>query len=319
MPCVVGVSNRANTFNMISGQTELIEQATGSGVVVTTQGHVVTNYHVIEGANDVQVLSQGRYLKTEIVGYDELTDLAVLRVMEDVHLPAVKMGDIAQVRVGDWAIVIGNPLGKQFADTVTVGVVSALNRELEGSSIVKMLQTDAAINSGNSGGGLFNTRGELIGVPSLKFSSNGKDDVASIEGIAMAIPVDVVQPVVNSIIQYGRVTRPKLGISVITIRGSDKPTVGFIPAGVYVSSVSPGSAAEKAGIKPNDIIIRMDGKRITLHTDLTNRLAAHAAGDVVALTVYRIPGLEKLTLQDAIPAGEELELTITLEMPSQDA
>ena len=132
MPCVVGVSNRANTFNMISGQTELTEQATGSGVVVTTQGHVVTNYHVIEGANDVQVLSQGRYLKTEIVGYDELTDLAVLRVMEDVHLPAVKMGDIAQVRVGDWAIVIGNPLGKQFADTVTIGVVSALNRELEG-------------------------------------------------------------------------------------------------------------------------------------------------------------------------------------------
>ena len=258
-------------------------------------------------------------MKTEIVGYDELTDLAVLRVMEDVYLPAVKMGDIAQVRVGDWAIVIGNPLGKQFADTVTVGVVSALNRELEGSSIVKMLQTDAAINSGNSGGGLFNTRGELIGVPSLKFSSNGKDDVASIEGIAMAIPVDVVQPVVNSIIQYGRMTRPKLGISVITIRGSDKPTVGFIPAGVYVSSVSPGSAAEKAGIKPNDIIIRMDGKRITLHTDLTNRLAAHAAGDAVVLTVYRIPGLEKLTLQDAIPAGEELELTITLEMPSQDA
>lgn len=107
------------------------------------------------------MLSQGRYLKTEIVGYDELTDLAVLRVMEDIELPAVKMGDMSDVRVGDWAIVIGNPLGKQFADTVTVGVVSALNRELESSSIVKMLQTDAAINSGNSGGGLFNTRGEL--------------------------------------------------------------------------------------------------------------------------------------------------------------
>ena len=319
MPCVVGVSNRANTFNMISGQTELIEQATGSGVVVTTHGHVVTNYHVIEGASDVQVLSQGQYLKTEVVGYDELTDLAVLRVMEDVELPAVKMGDIAQVRVGDWAIVIGNPLGKQFADTVTVGVVSALNRELEGSSIVKMLQTDAAINSGNSGGGLFNTRGELIGVPSLKFSSNGQDDVASIEGIAMAIPVDVVEPIVNSIIQYGKVTRPKLGISVMTIRGSNEPTVGLIPAGVYVSAVSSGSAAEKAGIRPNDIIIRMDGERITLHTDLTNRLAAHTAGDVVTLTVYRIPGLENLTVQDAIPAGEELQFLITLEMPSQDA
>ena len=315
MPCVVGVSNRGNSFNIISGQTELVEQATGSGVVVTTQGHVVTNYHVIEGASDVQVLSQGRYLKTEIVGYDELTDLAVLRVMEDIELPAVKIGDMSDVRVGDWAIVIGNPLGKQFADTVTVGVVSALNRELESSSIVKMLQTDAA----NSGGGLFNTRGELIGIPSLKFSSNGKDDIASIEGIAMAIPVDVVQPIVNSIIQYGKVTRPKLGISVMTIRGSEKPTVGLIPAGVYVSAVVPESTAERAGIKAHDIIIGMDGERIVLHTDLTNRLAARSAGDVITLTIYRIPGLEKLTVQDEIPAGEELEIQITLEMPSQDA
>lgn len=319
MPCVVGVSNRANSFNIINGQTELVEQATGSGVVVTTQGHVVTNYHVIEGASDVQVLSQGRYLKTEIIGYDELTDLAVLRVMEDVELPAVQMGDMSAVRAGDWAIVIGNPLGKQFADTVTVGVVSALNRELEGSSIVKMLQTDAAINSGNSGGGLFNTRGELIGIPSLKFSSNGKSDVASIEGIAMAIPVDVVQPVVNSIIQYGKVTRPKLGISVMTIRGSEEPTVGLIPAGVYVSAVVSGSTAERAGIQPHDIIIQMDGERVTLHTDLTNRLAAHAAGDEITLTIYRIPGLEELTVQDQIPAGEKIDIQITLELPAQDA
>ena len=319
MPCVVGVSNRANSFNIINGQTELVEQATGSGVVVTTQGHVVTNYHVIEGASDVQVLSQGRYLKTEIVGYDELTDLAVLRVMEEVDLPAVKMGDVAGVRVGDWAIVIGNPLGKQFADTVTVGVVSALNRELEGSSIVKMLQTDAAINSGNSGGGLFNTRGELIGIPSLKFSANGQENIASIEGIAMAIPVDVVQPIVNSIIQYGKVTRPKLGISVMTIRGSDEPTVGLIPAGVYVSAVVSGSVAERAGIRPHDIIIQMDSERVTLHTDLTNRLASHAAGDTITLTIYRIPNLEALTVQDDIPAGEELEISVTLEMPSQDA
>ena len=296
-----------------------MEQATGSGVVVTTQGHVVTNYHVIEGASDVQVLSQGRYLKTEIIGYDELTDLAVLRVMEDVELPAVQMGDMSAVRTGDWAIVIGNPLGKQFADTVTVGVVSALNRELEGSSIVKMLQTDAAINSGNSGGGLFNTRGELIGIPSLKFSSNGKSDVASIEGIAMAIPVDVVQPVVNSIIQYGKVTRPKLGISVMTIRGSEEPTVGLIPAGVYVSAVVSGSTAERAGIQPHDIIIQMEGERVTLHTDLMNRLAAHAAGDEITLTIYRIPGLEELTVQDQIPAGEKIDIQITLELPAQDA
>ena len=283
MPCVVGVSNRANTFNMISGQTELIEQATGSGVVVTTQGHVVTNYHVIEGANDVQVLSQGRYLKTEIVGYDELTDLAVLRVMEDVASACRQDGGyVAQVRVGDWAIVIGNPLGKQFADTVTVGVVSALNRELEGSSIVKMLQTDAAINSGNSGGGLFNTRGELIGVPSLKFSSNGKDDVASIEGIAMAIPVDVVQPVVNSIIQYGRVTRPEAG-HFRHNHPRKRQTDGRFYSGRRLRRAlfRREVRQKKPGSSRTTSLSGWMGKRIALHTDLTNRLAARAAGDVV--------------------------------------
>jgi len=316
MPCVVGVSNRANTYSIISGQTELIEQSTGSGVVVTTQGHVVTNYHVVEGASDVQVLWQGQYLRAEIVGVDELTDLAVLRVQEDVALPAVRMGNAQDVRVGDWAIVIGNPLGQQFADTVTVGVISATNRELEGSSIVKMIQTDAAINSGNSGGGMFNTRGELIGIPSLKFSSSGRRNMASIEGIAMAIPMDVAAPVVNSIIQYGKVTRPKLGISVITLRGSEEPTEGMIPAGVYVSAVSEGSAAQLAGIQTDDVIIRVDGERVMMHTDLTNRIAMKRPGDQVTLTVYRIPGLGELTVQDRIPKGEELEFTVELLAPA---
>ena len=317
MPCVVGVSNRANTYSIISGQTELVEQATGSGVVVTTQGHVVTNYHVVEGASDVQVLWQGQYLKAEIVGVDELTDLAVLRVMEDVALPAVRMGNAQDVRVGDWAIVIGNPLGKQFADTVTVGVVSALNRELEGSSIVKMLQTDAAINSGNSGGGMFNTRGELIGIPSLKFSASGSRGEASIEGIAMAIPMDVVQPVVESLIQNGRVTRPKLGISVLTLRGSEEPTDGLIPAGVFVSAVSEGSPAQKAGIRADDIILNVDGKRVMRHTDLTSRIAGKQAGDTVTLTICRIPGLSELTVRDAVPRGEIFETTVTLELPEE--
>ena len=317
MPCVVGVSNRANTYSIVSGRTELVEQATGSGVVITTQGHVVTNYHVVEGASDVQVLWQDQYLSAEVVGVDELTDLAVLRVTENVTLPAVQMGSAEEVRVGDWAIVIGNPLGQQFADTVTVGVISALNRELEDSSIVKMIQTDAAINSGNSGGGMFNTKGELIGIPSLKFSTSGEDGVASIEGIAMAIPMDVVGPVVSSLIQYGKVTRPKLGISVMTLRGSEEPTDGRIPAGVYVSAVTKGSPAQKAGIQVDDIIIRVDGERVMRHTDLTNRIASHAAGDSVTLTVVRIPGLGRLTVRDSVPKGETLEITVALEAPAQ--
>lgn len=317
LPCVVGVSNLANSYSIISGQTEEIEQATGSGVVITTEGHVVTNYHVIEGANDVQVLWQGQYLAAEIVGFDELTDLAVLRVTEDVALPAVRMGDPAQVRAGDWAIVIGNPLGNQFADTVTVGIVSALGRELPDSSIVKMIQTDAAINSGNSGGGMFNTKGELIGIPSLKYSASGRSDIASIEGIAMAIPMDVVQPVVSSLIQYGKVTRPKLGITVMTIRGSTEPTDGLLPAGVYVSAVTSGSPAQLAGIRPDDIITHADGKRITLHTDLTNYIATKAIGDEVRLTIYRIENLSQLTVQDRIPKGEVLEMTVQLSAPGE--
>ena len=318
MPCVVGVSNRANTYSIVSGRTELVEQATGSGVVITTQGHVVTNYHVVEGASDVQVLWQDQYLSAEVVGVDELTDLAVLRVTENVTLPSVQMGSAEEVRVGDWAIVIGNPLGQQFADTVTVGVISALNRELEDSTIVKMIQTDAAINSGNSGGGMFNTKGELIGIPSLKFSTSGEDGVASIEGIAMAIPMDVVGPVVNSLIQYGKVTRPKLGISVMTLRGSEEPTDGRIPAGVYVSAVTKGSPAQKAGIQVDDIIIRVDGERVMRHTDLTNRIASHVAGDSVTLTIVRIPGLGQLTVQDRIPAGETLDVTVVLELPGEN-
>ena len=318
MSCVVGVSNRATTYSIVSGRTELVEQATGSGVVITTQGHVVTNYHVVEGASDVQVLWQDQYLSAEVVGVDELTDLAVLCVTENVTLPSVQMGSAEEVRVGDWAIVIGNPLGQQFADTVTVGVISALNRELEDSSIVKMIQTDAAINSGNSGGGMFNTKGELIGIPSLKFSTSGEDGVASIEGIAMAIPMDVVGPVVSSLIQYGKVTRPKLGISVMTLRGSEEPTDGLIPAGVYVSAVTKDSPAQKAGIQVDDIIIRVDGERVMRHTDLTNRIASHAAGDSVTLTIVRIPGLGQLTVQDRIPAGKTLDVTVVLELPGEN-
>lgn len=312
LPCVVGVSNRANTYSVISGRTREVEQATGSGVVITTQGHVVTNYHVIEGASDVQVLWKGQYLQAEIVGFDELTDLAVLRVTEEVSLPAARMGDAQQVRVGDWAIVIGNPLGNQFADTVTVGVVSAVGRELASSSFVKMIQTDAAINSGNSGGGMFNTKGELIGIPSLKFSSSGRTDIASIEGIAMAIPMDVVKPIVTSLIQYGKVVRPKLGVSVMTIYGSDEMVNGALPAGVFVSGVAEQGAAAMAGIQVGDIITHVDGKRVKLHTDLSNLIAGKAVGQHIELTICRIKGITELTVVDKIPKGEILNLRLEL-------
>ena len=313
MPCVVGVSNKTHAFSLYTGQTESIEQASGSGVVITTQGHVVTNYHVIQNAREIQIIWQGELIDAKLIGYDELTDLAVLQATEG-SLPAVTMADPESVRVGDWAIVIGNPLGQQFADTVTVGVVSGLNREIE-NSIVKMIQTDAAINSGNSGGAMFNTRGQLIGIPSMKFTSVGYG--ASIEGIGMAIPMDVVKPIVDSIIKFGQVTRPKLGITVSTIRGTETPVEGALPAGVYISSVQAGSAAEKAGIKDGDIVLSVDGKRVRQHTDLTNVVNTRMVGDKVELEIYRVPNLPDLTINDRIPKGETMKITV--ELAAQDA
>lgn len=311
MPCVVGVSNKTTAFSMYTGRTESVEQASGSGVVITTQGHVVTNYHVVENAREIQVLHQGELIDARLIGYDELTDLAVLQAVEG-NLPAATMGDPDSVRAGDWAIVIGNPLGQQFADTVTVGVISAVGREIEGS-IVKMIQTDAAINSGNSGGALFNSRGQLIGIPSMKYTSYGIG--ATIEGIGMAIPMDVVKPIVEQIIKYGHVTRPKMGVTISTVRGTDEITSGALPAGVLVQAVTADGPADKAGLEPYDIITHIDGKRVRQHSDLSAEINTRTVGDTVQLQVYRVPGLETLTIQEEIPDGEELTLEVLLEAP----
>ena len=311
MPCVVGVSNKTTAFSMYTGRTESIEQASGSGGVITTQGHVVTNYHVVENAREIQILHQGELIDARLIGYDELTDLAVLQAVEG-NLPAATMGDSDSVRPGDWAIVIGNPLGQQFADTVTVGVISAVGREIEGS-IVKMIQTDAAINSGNSGGALFNSRGQLIGIPSMKYTSYGIG--ATIEGIGMAIPMDVVKPIVEQIIKYGHVTRPKMGVTISTVRGTDEITSGALPAGVLVQAVTADGPADKAGLEPYDIITHIDGKRVRQHSDLSAEINTRTVGDTVQLQVYRVPGLETLTIQEEIPDGEELTLEVLLEAP----
>ena len=311
MPCVVGVSNKTTAFSMYTGRTESIEQASGSGVVITTQGHVVTNYHVVENAREIQILHQGELIDARLIGYDELTDLAVLQAVEG-NMPAATMGDPDSVRPGDWAIVIGNPLGQQFADTVTVGVISAVGREIEGR-IVKMIQTDAAINSGNRGGALFNSRGQLIGIPSMKYTSYGIG--ATIEGIGMAIPMDVVKPIVEQIIKYGHVTRPKMGVTISTVRGTDEITSGALPAGVLVQAVTADGPADKAGLEPYDIITHIDGKRVRQHSDLSAEINTRTVGDTVQLQVYRVPGLETLTIQEEIPDGEELTLEVLLEAP----
>jgi serine protease Do len=309
MPCVVGVSNQGRVFNLVSGRTAAVEQASGSGVVISTQGHIVTNYHVIADARAVSVIAQGQQYDAEIIGYDALTDLAVLKV-DNANLPAATMGDSDAERVGSWAIVIGNPLGQMFADTVTVGILSATGREVE-DSVVKMMQTDAAINAGNSGGGLFNTQGMLIGIPSMKFVSASPD--TSIEGIGMAIPINVARPIVASIIEHGRMVRPRMGVSIATLQGAETGEAGVLPAGVFLNDVTPGSPAEKAGLKAGDIVLSIDASRVRRYTDLMDRINTHVPGDQVMLEVYRVSGIMELTYRDPIPAGETLSVTVTLE------
>ncbi|MCL2811410.1 MAG: trypsin-like peptidase domain-containing protein [Clostridia bacterium] len=308
MPCVVSVSNKGRAFNLLSGRPEQVEQASGSGVVISVHGHIVTNYHVIADARAVTVIAGGVEYDAHVVGYDALTDLAVLQVL-DANLPAAVMGDSDAERVGNWGIVIGNPLGQMFVDTVTVGILSAVNREVEGS-LVKMIQTDAAINSGNSGGGLFNTKGELIGIPSMKFVSTSPHN--SIEGIGMAIPINVAKPIVASIIEHGRVLRPRMGVEIATLPGTEKVEADSLPAGALISGVSPGSPAEKAGIQPGDIVMSINGSRVRNFTDLIDRVNTRVPGDKVTLEVYRVPGILDLTHRDAIPDGEMLTIEVVL-------
>ncbi len=308
LPSVVGVSNHGRAFNLRSGRPESVEQGSGSGVVISEQGHIVTNYHVIEGARTISIIAHGQEYEAEIIGSDPLTDLAVLQVTE-AGFPAVSMGDSDQERVGNWAIVIGNPLGQAFADTVTVGIISATGREVEGA-VVNMIQTDAAINAGNSGGGLFNTKGELIGIPAMKFVSTSPEN--SIEGIGMAIPINVAKPIVASIIEHGRMVRPRMGVGIATIEGAETGGPGQLPAGVFINSVSPGSPAEQAGIQEGDIVLAIDGVRVRKYTELTDRVNTHVPGDTVKIQLYRVPGLMNLTMVDNVPEGEVLTVEVTL-------
>ncbi|MFA9397930.1 MAG: S1C family serine protease [Clostridiaceae bacterium] len=239
-PAVVGISNKGTDF--FGGE---IDQSSGSGIIFTSDGYIVTNYHVIKGASKVSVkLSTGKVLEAKLIGYDEISDLAVIKV-EATNLSYAVFGDSSKVRVGDIAIAIGNPLGEEFAGSVTSGIISAVNRSItRGSTIYKVIQTDAAINPGNSGGALCNEVGEVIGINSLKMSS---DYGYNIEGMGFAISINEAKIIIDSLMNEGKVLRPYLGITGYTNT-----------EGVYVKEVIKDSPAFNAGINPTDIIVEFN-------------------------------------------------------------
>ncbi|MBR6951892.1 MAG: trypsin-like peptidase domain-containing protein, partial [Oscillospiraceae bacterium] len=260
--------------------------ASGSGFIITSDGYIVTNYHVIENSNSITVtLYDGTAYEATVVGYDESNDLAVLKV-EAAGLTPVVLGDSDNLNVGDSVLAIGNPLG-ELTFSLTAGAVSALNREVTLSRNVTMnlIQTDCAINAGNSGGALFNMYGEVIGITNAKYSSSGSSTEASIDNIGFAIPINSVRSLIDQIIEKGYVTKPYIGVSISTV--TEEIQSYGLPAGASVQTVTEGAPAAQAGLQVNDIITAANGQEITSSQDLVNVVGACEPGDILDLTVYR--------------------------------
>lgn len=276
------------------GSSTQQEQGSGSGIIISTDGYIVTNNHVVEGADSVTVmLSDGEEVAARIVGTDPDSDLAVLKIDKN-NLPAATLGNSSKSQTGEIVVAIGNPLGKDLAGTVTMGVISATNRTLtvEGRTM-KMLQTDAAINPGNSGGALVDLNGTVIGINTLKEVVAGIDPsygAISAEGIGFAIPIDEAKPIIEQLIKQGYVSRPGLGITGLEINDITKRQYNVpsdMPNGIGVNSVMKNGPAEKAGIKAGDVIIKLNSTEIKTFSQLQDIIRQHKIGDQITVTVWR--------------------------------
>ena len=276
--------------------------ASGSGFILTEDGYILTNYHVIENSNSVQVTTyDNTAYSASIVGYDESNDIAVLKI-DATGLTPVVLGDSDELYVGDEVMAIGNPLG-ELTFSLTVGYVSAMDREvtLSSGTTMDLIQTDAAINSGNSGGALFNTYGEVVGITNAKYSSSSSSSSASIDNIGFAIPINHVKGIVTSIIEKGYIVKPYIGVSVTSV-SSEMISYG-LPKGAAVKVIAEGSPAEESGLKVNDIVTAINGEEITTSSELVKIVSAAQPGDVLTLTVYRQGEAERLTI--TLTVGEK--------------
>lgn len=277
-PAVVAITSTVQGDVDIFGRQSM-GQATGTGMIINKDGYILTNAHVVQGAQDVKItLSNGKKANGRVVNSDTTYDVAVVKITDQIEIPAVvELGDSSSLQVGESVVAIGNPLGTDFFGSVTTGVVSALNRKID-TDKTSYVQTDAAINSGNSGGPLINSRGQVIGINTAKIKESG------VEGLGFAIPIDAVKNKIPDL------SKPVL---LIGIQGTqvDKTLAQQydLPSseGIYVNNLSPFSPAEKAGLKIGDIIVKFDGQKVTTFDELNGLKNKHKAGDVVPVTVNR--------------------------------
>lgn len=286
-PSVVGVINKTKVqpqryYDPFSGRyyysadentDEMVEQGSGSGIIISTDGYIVTNQHVIDGAQEVSIiLNTGDEITAQIIGQDVKTDLAVLKIDTDKTLTAAVLGDSTSVQVGELAVAIGNPMGQEFSGSVTAGIISAVNRTMTiENRTYNLLQTDAAINSGNSGGALINQYGEVIGINSVKLSESG------VEGMGFAIAISEAKPIIDDLMSNGYVTgRPLVGISVQETK-----------YGLFVASVQENSGAADAGLQEGDLIISVDGQKVSSTTEINDLRDQKKPGDTMVFRVLR--------------------------------
>ncbi len=291
-PSIVGVkmSVKNTRQSAFYGSRSSTSDSEGSGIIFTEDGYIITNYHVVQyadpkiGASSTTLtvyLPDKREATAKFIGGDSENDLAVIKI-DLADLPVAELGDSSGVEVGDPAVAIGNPLGMEFAGSVTYGVISALNRQLStGDNSMSLIQTDAAINPGNSGGALVNKKGQVIGINSAKISVEG------VEGLGFAIPMNTAKPIIDQLKTYGYVKgKPLIGITAQEVT-ENISRMYDLPVGVYISEVTAGGSAEAAGMKKGDVLVELDGTKIKGMSDLDAVKKKHKAGDTVSAVVSR--------------------------------
>ncbi len=276
------------------GPREFESRSLGSGFIISTDGYILTNAHVVDSADEITVrLTDKRDFKARVIGADRRTDLALIKI-EATGLPAVRMGDPNRLRVGEWVVAIGSPFG--FDNTVTAGIVSAKGRSLPQENFVPFIQTDVAINPGNSGGPLFNMRGEVVGINSQIYSRTG-----GFMGLSFAIPIDVAMDVQGQLRQFGRVNRGRIGVVIQEVSKELAESFGLArPAGALVNAVEKGGPAEKGGVETGDIILKFDGKPVSTSSELPRIVGSTKPGSKASIEVWR----KGVTREITVTVGE---------------
>lgn len=290
-PAVVGVSTKSIAYDIF--YRKQVSEGMGSGAIISEDGLVLTNYHVIAGAQQVKVILNdgkgGKEVNAKVMNYDEARDIAIVKITDDIKMPAVAtLGDSDSLLPGQQVIAIGNPLGKELLGTVTSGIISAVNRDIadETGKKQKFIQTDTAINRGNSGGPLINAKGEVIGVNTLKQAGEG------VEGLGFAIPINEIKPKIGTLSK----APVRIGVTIATV-DSETAKTHKVPEGVLIDDIQEFSPAQKAGLQSGDIVTSVDGEKIKTKEEFKEKLNKHNPGDSMKLDVYRDGNTKNITVK----------------------